>query len=120
MDPMDPNFYRKLPIRPPPCNQALTSTTFKVPPLDGSLTLSQIYDWHYEHSPEHPVFEYADDDGKVHILKMKDIVPAIHRGARLVQAAFETHTPAPTKKPVVGILAGSGEYFTSHVSFSLC
>lgn len=110
MDPMDLRSYVKLPIRPPPCNQGLKSTTFKVPPLDGSLTLAQLYDWHYKNSPNHPVFEYADDDGKITTIRMSQVVPAIHRGARLVRAAFEARTPNRSGKPVIGILASSGEY----------
>ncbi|KAJ7870004.1 hypothetical protein B0H13DRAFT_2557202 [Mycena leptocephala] len=34
----------------PPQTQALRSPTFKPPPLDGSLTIAQIYDWHFQHT----------------------------------------------------------------------
>ncbi|KAJ7798343.1 hypothetical protein B0H13DRAFT_1933686 [Mycena leptocephala] len=33
-----------------PSTQALRSPTFKAPPLDGSLTIAQIYDWHFQNT----------------------------------------------------------------------
>ena len=105
---MDPNDYIRLSITPPPRNQCLSSTTFTLPPLDGSLTVQQMYDWHYDHSPEHPVFEYAEDDGSITTIRMKEVVPAIHRAGRLVISHFTAHTPTPTKKPVIAMLAASG------------
>ena len=71
-DKMDPSYYRKLPIAPLPKSQALNTSTFHIPPLDGSLSLGEIFDWQYEHSPEHPVFQYADDAGHVTVLRMAD------------------------------------------------
>ena len=109
LDKMDPSYYRKLPIAPLPKSQALNTSTFHIPPLDGSLSLGEIFDWQYEHSPEHPVFQYADDAGHVTVLRMAEVVRAIHRAARHIQATFATHTPAPSKKPLIGILTAAGK-----------
>ena len=108
MDPLDPNTYVKLPIAVPPRNQALHSTTFQLPPLDGSLTLPQIYDWHLEHSPKHPILEHVDPDGNVQTVEMAELVYAVHRAARRVQAGVQAQPHNSTKRPVVSVLAASG------------
>ena len=109
LDKMDPSYYRKLPIAPLPNSQALCSSTFRVPPLDGSLSLPEIFDWQYEHSPDQPVFRYTDDAGNNTIVRMAEVVRAIHRAARHIQATFATHTPTPSKKPLIGILTAAGK-----------
>ena len=98
-----------LPIPTPPCTQALKSTTFKPAPLDGSLTIPELYDWHQIHTPNHPLFEYADDFGVVHVLLWPEVVQAIHRAARRVITHLPqevNHSTSPSH--VVGIFAPSG------------
>ncbi|THH29838.1 hypothetical protein EUX98_g4346 [Antrodiella citrinella] len=63
------------PIPTVPNTQALNSTTFRLPPLDGSLMIPEVWDWHLKYSPNHPVFIYTDDDGKEKVLYWRDIVP---------------------------------------------
>ena len=53
------------------------------------------------------ITEYHRD---IPALTFSQVVPAIHRGARMVQDVFQAHTPSFTKKPVIGILAASGEF----------
>ncbi|KAF8645464.1 hypothetical protein AX16_007810 [Volvariella volvacea WC 439] len=82
--------------------------TFKVPPLDGSLTVPQIYDWHYEHNPQHTLFTYEDpnDPGKLVKHTYSEVVPAIHRAGRYVAAAAGLDINAdPHTYPVVAIIA---------------
>ena len=78
---MNPASYMQLPLPPLPRTQGLSSPTFKLPPLDGSLILPHVWDWHYETSPDHPVMVYSDDDGSTTIIRMKEVVHAIHRAA---------------------------------------
>ena len=89
--------------------QALTSKTFKVPPLH--LSLPQLYDWNYEHSPEHPVFEYLEDDGSITSLRYRDVIPAIHRGARIISSVLGTRIQDSKKQVVVAVLAVSGSLY---------
>ena len=104
---MDPTAYIQLPLSSP-LNQALSSDTFKVPPLDGSLSIPEMYDWQHLHSPNHPVFVYADDAGVVTTVRMAELVRAVHRAGRLAISEYTAHQAAPTKKPLIGVLAASG------------
>lgn len=87
--------------------QALNSVTFTLPPLDGSLTIPEIYDFHYVHSPKHPLFAYGDGAGSVREVLWADAVRAMHQAGRIVQSrlgqAGETKA-----RPVIAVLAMSG------------
>ncbi|KIJ41947.1 hypothetical protein M422DRAFT_229444 [Sphaerobolus stellatus SS14] len=95
---------RSLPSHPQ--TQALSSNTFRPPPLDGSLTLPELYEWHLEHSSEHRLFVFADDEGDVRTIKWPEAVHAVHVGAKLVRKRLgnEPHSANP---PIVVILAPS-------------
>ena len=72
----------------PQRNQALRSNTFQLPPLDGSLTLPELFDWHGQHSSEHPLFEYFDDgesgdeSGKVCTITWGETARAVRRASK--------------------------------------
>ncbi len=55
--------------------------TFKPPPLDGSLTLPEIYDWHLEHSPDHPLFVFRAADNELHRIAWSQGVQTVHLAA---------------------------------------
>ncbi|KAH9911161.1 uncharacterized protein B0H18DRAFT_945218, partial [Fomitopsis serialis] len=82
LDPMSPP-QRLLPA--PPSTHGLSSTTFRPPPLDGSLTLPELCDWHGEHSANHRLFVYAEDDGTVKNILWSSASQAIRRAAELVK-----------------------------------
>ncbi|KAI0062574.1 acetyl-CoA synthetase-like protein [Artomyces pyxidatus] len=68
-----------------PQTQVLSSQTFRAPPLeDRTLTLPDLYDWQYEHSPDHPLFLYDDVPGKVRTIAWSEAVRAIHNAAHVV------------------------------------
>lgn len=90
-----------------PQTQALSSTTFRPPPLDGSLNLPELYDWHLQHSPEHSFFVYALEDGKIRKIKWSDMAQAMHRGSKIVSDRMRTRSAPP--RSAVAILASSGE-----------
>lgn len=102
---MDPNQFKTLPIPLLPKTQGLTSATFRIPPLDGTLTIPEIYDWHSEHSPAHPLFQYLDDDGSIRTIKWAEAVRAIHRAGRIIQKDVKNDG---SNVPIVGILASVG------------
>ncbi|EIN09240.1 acetyl-CoA synthetase-like protein [Punctularia strigosozonata HHB-11173 SS5] len=104
------NDFRTIPFSPPPETQGLSSATFSVPPLDGSFTILQCYDWHASNSSQHPLFVYAENDLTTKTLYWADVVHASHRAGRIVS----DHVGVKSKKPVVAILAGADmiTYFT--------
>lgn len=97
-------------IPPPPPTQALNSTTFVPPPLDLSLTLSDIIDFHRTHSPNHVAYVYEDAPGERKQILYSAWIRAIHRGARYVRHLFQLPEPQiGSMKPVISLLANSGE-----------
>ena len=104
----------------PPQTQALSSTTFRPPPLDGTLSLAEQYDWHLKNTPNHPLFIYARSDQSIRTILWPEAVRAIHEGARLVRKAMNW-TPGNLDVPVAAILAASGEveFFASTTLCSL-
>ncbi|KAI0091717.1 hypothetical protein BDY19DRAFT_904330 [Irpex rosettiformis] len=100
-------MVNRLPLALPPIPrvQALHSTTFQPPPLDGSLTVSEAQDWHYEHSPNHPLFVYSDGNGINTTILWSDAVPAIHRAGYLVREIAQKNKY--TSRPIFGILASN-------------
>lgn len=78
----------------------ISSSTFTRPPVDGSLTYPEIFDYNAQHSPEHPVFQFYDQD---HIQKVtwSEVAKAIHAAGRIVLE----NVPRTDIVPVVGVLA---------------
>lgn len=105
--------YIVLPIPALPNTQALESKTFQCPPLDGSLSLQEIYDWHYHHTPDHPLFVFADDDGDNHTILWPQAVRAIHEAGRIVQSRVP-RDENQTLDPVVAIVAAAGMFGRFH------
>ena len=103
-------------VPPPPQTQALSSTTFRPPPLDGSLTLSELYDWHGENTPNHPLFEYVELDDSESGQSIRNVIywpqvrTAIHRVAKLVRE--RTGYNGSGTQPVLATVAASGQHFS--------
>jgi hypothetical protein len=97
-----------LPISPLPQRHGLTSTTFRPPPVDGSLTFAELYDFNLTNSPNHVAFVYySDDTGTLTEILWKDFVPAIHRAGRYIIENFGIDSSS-TEIPTIGILATTG------------
>jgi long-subunit acyl-CoA synthetase (AMP-forming) len=91
-----------------PKTHVLNSLTFKAPPLNESLTLPDLYDWHHENSPTHPLFVYEDGPGEVRNIAWAEVVRGIHRAARLVASRIpaEDVTAALEGRPItIAVLA---------------
>ncbi|KAJ6553311.1 hypothetical protein B0H19DRAFT_1263705 [Mycena capillaripes] len=95
---------RSLP--PPPQTQARRPSTFVPPPLDGTLTIAEIYDWHFEHTPLHRLFVYARTDESIREIYWPEAVQAIYTGAGILRNRFQW-TAGIREMPVVSILASS-------------
>lgn len=91
-------------IPPPPQKQGEQSTTFLPPPIDGSFTVQQMYDWHLQHSPNHRIFVYAREDGSLRNICWAEAVTAAYTCARLMNDRILFKE----KSPVVAILSMSG------------
>ncbi|KAI0712723.1 acetyl-CoA synthetase-like protein [Cerioporus squamosus] len=94
--------------------QGANSKTFKRPDLDTNLTLPELFAYHAEHSPEHPVFVYADDDQQEHVIKFPEVYRGIRKAATIASAHYnrlaDYYTKAqvgksPNDPPIIGILA---------------
>ena len=93
-------------LPPVPRVHALASTTFRPPPLDGSLCVPELYDWHYEHSPDHLLFIYSDQDQEPTTITWREATRAIHKAGRLVQDLSSRREYSG--RPVFAILSGNG------------
>ncbi|CDO76173.1 hypothetical protein BN946_scf185034.g6 [Trametes cinnabarina] len=71
--------------------QGVNSTTWVPPPFYGSLTIPELYAFHAEKSPEHPIFAYDDEQGETQKLHYKEVFPAIRKAAKFVSR----HVPTP-------------------------
>lgn len=91
----------------PPKTQALSSNTFRPPPLDGSLTLAEIYDWHLRETPNHRLFLYADANDQVHTIYWPEAARAVLTGATLIRDRIGDITDK-MNTPIIAILAASG------------
>ena len=87
---------------------------FRDPPLDGSHTLPELYDWHYENNPDHPAFVFEDkaqEDG-LRRLTFQQLVPAIHRAGQMILKSAgvpSIHSPEFARMGPVGIVAVTGK-----------
>lgn len=81
-------------------------SSFVPPPLDGSLTIPEIYDWHYQHNPSQALFIYSRD-GEQHSFRYSDVVPAVHRVGRSVTTLIN-RDPTKSSLDTVAILASTG------------
>ncbi|KAK0451170.1 NRPS-like enzyme [Desarmillaria tabescens] len=93
-----------------PIPQGVSSLTFKPPPVDGSLTFPELFDYNATHSPKHPLFRYDDpDNGGFRTILWEEGVAAFHTAGYYFKKHI--HSDAPV---TVGILANTNSitYFT--------
>jgi hypothetical protein len=110
------NFDITIPFPQLPQRHGLTSTTFRPPLLDGSLTFGELLDSHLTNSPDHPAFIYTSNDGPLEELYWKDYIYAVHRAGRYVNEAFGFDSSF-AEKPIVGVLASSGVHIYNFGDF---
>ncbi|KAF4571529.1 putative PKS/NRPS-like protein biosynthetic cluster [Pleurotus pulmonarius] len=75
--------------------------TFQPPNLDGSLTLPEIYDWHLDHSPNHPLFVFRPASGELRTIPWAQGVKNIHGAANY----FNAHIGSTSSQAIVAVLA---------------
>ncbi|KAI0753486.1 acetyl-CoA synthetase-like protein [Daedaleopsis nitida] len=87
--------------------QGVNSPTFNPAPFNHGLSVAGLYEYHSKHSPNHPVFTYADTDtGSVVDIRYPDAWTSITKVAEIVHASGrETSTGTIATRPTIGILA---------------
>lgn len=120
----NPDTYQSLPFPPLPQTQGHNCSTFKIPPLDGSLSVPEIYDWHAEHSSDHILFEFAEDDGTIRTITWKEANKGVHRSGWYAKRLLNEERIEGKERPIVAILASAGmsstvAYFSSQVTNDL-
>lgn len=89
--------------------QAVSSSTFRPPPPDGSLTLVEILDYNASHNPDHTMFLYEQSDGNIRNIPWAEAGLAFHRAASMIRKHVGlSGTEEPVSRPTVAILASAG------------
>ncbi|KIK81855.1 hypothetical protein PAXRUDRAFT_806336 [Paxillus rubicundulus Ve08.2h10] len=79
--------------------------TFTTPPLDGSLCISQIYDFHAYQSPNYPLFRYDSSYLGRHELTWGIVALGIHGAAKMALENVKLDLDSSPAGTTVGILA---------------
>jgi hypothetical protein len=96
-----------------------TDSNFTQPPLDASLTIPELYDFHYKFNPDHHVFIYKHRHDGVKHLNFSHVVPAADRAARYVADIANINLDADSFiNTPIAILATSGGF--RHVTDMFC
>jgi hypothetical protein len=100
-----------------PTLQGRKSTTFTRPPLDGSLTLPELYAFHALNSSQHPLFTYVDDGSakRTREICYPEAYTAIQRAHGIVSRYHSDLLGDVTTAPVVGILASLGRLYFENI-----
>jgi hypothetical protein len=87
-------------------------TSWAFPPVDGSLTVPEIFDWNYEHNPQHPLFVHPKGNGQLEYTTMKQAVQAMHRVSHRYTSYLtaQGHAPSERDAPVVAIFGLTGMF----------
>jgi hypothetical protein len=81
------------------------------PPIDGSLAISEIYDFNYTHNRDHPLFVHPNGSGGHKTITFFEAIPAAHEAGRYIAKAAKIDlNDDPSSYPMVGILAASGRF----------
>ncbi|KAF9034495.1 acetyl-CoA synthetase-like protein [Hymenopellis radicata] len=103
----------------PPNLNLHTAEGWTIPPLDGSLSVPELYDFHYKHNADHPVFVYAKaDSDELTYIRYSDLVPAAHRaGWYVTKTTNFNHSADMNVRPIVAVLAATDTitFFTMFV-----
>lgn len=86
----------------------MTSTDFSRPPLDGSLSITELYDWHYVHNSDYPLFVFEDQPGSLRTISMGEGVQGIHRATSYINGVVGVAEKKQVSY-IVAILSASGE-----------
>ena len=104
-------------------SQATRSTTFTIPPLDGTLSIPQIFDFHAQESRDHPLFVFEDAAESLAHVTYDHFMRAAHRAARTFteyQMNMDYALSSSKKVPIFAVLAAAGIIFPHLLHDHLC
>ncbi|KAK0469076.1 acetyl-CoA synthetase-like protein [Desarmillaria tabescens] len=98
----------------PPPNKTLHSIDgWTIPSLDGSLTVPEIYDFHYENNSNHAVFAYGNPEGDgITFVPYSKVIPAVHRAGWLI-ASIANIDLKQDRAAVIDALLDTMTFFTT-------
>ena len=82
---------------------------YETPPLDGTLSVPELYDWHSVHNRDHPLFIFEDDTGSLRTISMGEGVQGIHRATDIVRKELDMKY-LDGAVCVIAVLCASGEH----------
>ncbi|ETW76160.1 tridomain enzyme adenylation-thiolation-dehydrogenase [Heterobasidion irregulare TC 32-1] len=87
--------------------QGTNCPTFNPPPLDGSYTVPELFDYNAKRNPEHPLFVFADGERKTRTICFAEAWRMIRRTARNIQGHYKDQeiNKSLGHGRVIGILA---------------
>ncbi|OBZ65571.1 Polyketide synthase HetM [Grifola frondosa] len=100
-----PTMHASFSVRPHSLTpQAQNCPTFRPPPLDGTYTVPELFEYNAEHNPHHPLFVYSDGkDGRV-FLSYLDTWHTIKKMARFVSTQYgriaDSHEAQVINRPI--------------------
>lgn len=92
-----------------PLPKGKNSLTFHPPPVDGTRSVPELFQYNAEHSPEHPLFVFADGPDATRTIKYSEAWRMIQRASKIVHS-LPVGADSKTSR-TVGILANAGEHF---------
>ena len=103
---------------PVPTLQGANDPAFQRPPLDGSLTIPELYLHQAQHTPQRPLYAYADADKAQQTVCYRDAALAMDYAATIVldhaDALRAKRGVSGNDRMTFGILAVAGECSTGN------
>ncbi|ESK85205.1 acetyl-CoA synthetase-like protein [Moniliophthora roreri MCA 2997] len=97
-----------------------TYNEFCAPPLDGDLSIPELYDWHNTKNHGHPIFLFPDDDGAIHHIIYSQFFDAHHRAGYLIGKQLQLDLSQDRKLyPTVAVLSTADTISTFTVLIGL-
>ena len=97
--------------------QGTDSPTWTRPGFYGGSTIPELYEFHAEHSPDHPVIIYQDGERTTQTLRFKDVFRAARKVASTTLCDTQKGSPGSSSS-IIGILASLG-VFTLTFAYSV-
>ncbi|KAF8904606.1 hypothetical protein CPB85DRAFT_967094 [Mucidula mucida] len=92
--------------------QGFNHATFSSPPVDGSLSIPELFDYNGLHSPDHPAFVYSDKSVR-RTITWSHASRAVNRAASFIRQQVEQNGPHNDRSIVIAILANLDTFTSS-------
>ncbi|KAF9042789.1 acetyl-CoA synthetase-like protein [Hymenopellis radicata] len=92
--------------------QGFDRATFSPPPVDGSLSIPELFDYNGVHSPDHPAFVYSDKSS-LRTITWSHASHAVNRAASFIRQQVEQNGPHNDRATIIAILANLDTFTSS-------